>query len=301
MTIIAHTDLEQWALNDRSKELMFHSTAEKCCQSHFFNTECNIVKSNCKVSEEFAEALSCTTPGWFMSMDRTDGCSNKDDYPEEWLEPSMVNTVFFPTSKACCDEFFKGRTCVLYDDGCTIERPAPDCEDEWHPDAVTRVGCSNDSAYPDTWKKDTSGDTFFYPTAQACCNEHHSVDMTCQVRDACEFDEISLVEVTREPTSSPTMPCAWHISLEVDDRCEFSSGYPSEWNDPDNIRGNLFNSHEGCCRHHFDNAECGAAMIGGCQTPAPTRRPTKKPVYEPSSSPVPPTPYPSASPTSSKP
>lgn len=196
---------------------MFHATPEKCCSAHFKNKDCITHKSSC--SEEGGTTNNneaCTTPGWYADPINKDGCSNGNTYLDEWLTSQTSRKfMFFPTSSECCNQFFNGRNCKIYNDvGCTIdpnygsETIIPNCNDkEWHPDGKTKTGCTNDSTdYPPSWKSSNANSQYFFASAQDCCNKYPSTSTSCQVRNACDAfaDDVSTLAVTPFPSPAPT-------------------------------------------------------------------------------------------------
>ncbi|KAL7552813.1 hypothetical protein ACHAWF_018765 [Thalassiosira exigua] len=288
--------------------LMLHTTAEECCDLFYSGKTCKLYgDSRCpshpmtesgqiEVVQSPDDSLSlgdsnteaCITPGWWVEWTNQDGCSNGEDYSEDWL---AVPNMFFPSHEACCSYFFPGELCKTYDHGCTIDSTSffGDCEDQWHPEPNSGVGCTNDgSGYPSSWKDDPDDrESFFFPTALECCQEYHD-DGNCPVRDAC-YNGVTFLQITSSPTSGPTYgpnECMWHPTLEPGGaaQCDHSDSYPVSWRYPENSHTHLFGSHEECCRGAFGLDDC--ARVGICVTPSPT------------ASPIQPTQSPSAMPTS---
>lgn len=195
---------------------MFFATAENCCQTFYANKDCKIRQSGCQKDESFPQeggASSpsgtntgpCVAPGWYSENTFKDGCSNASDFPPDWLDEPLRSTVFYSSSQACCDGFYKGKPCKVYDSGCTVDQGNASCESEWHPAEGTKGECTNDSSYPSTWKDPENIDTYFFSTAEECCQRYQSGKL-CKVRDACNIhaDAVSYLEVTMSPTPAPS-------------------------------------------------------------------------------------------------
>ena len=202
--------------------------------------------------------------------------------------------MFFPTHEQCCQIFFKGfPNCIKYDEGCTIEGTSTNnndgngngdgngggiCEDEWHPDVITKTGCTNDPTdYPQEWK--TNNDNmYFFSTINECCAIYHFSGV-CPVRDACT-NTITNIDITNAPTNKPTSApneCKWHPSMKssssMKPRCDYSNEYPDAWNNPEWSDMYLFDTHLECCVGGLGvDYECD--KVAYCETPDPTFRPT---------------------------
>ena len=59
-----------------------------------------------------------------------------------------VIAIVHSTSQACCDFFFNGKECNIYEGGCEEPAPTPpeaySSKCKWHPDMETQKGCTND-------------------------------------------------------------------------------------------------------------------------------------------------------------
>ena len=101
---------------------------------------------------------SCGTAGWHpdVTSGKQDGCSNDDNYPQEWYNGALKSQMFHGSSKACCDFFFPKGGCVVYDrcggqstdatggsgSGSSSGGSSSDCA--WHANMETQNGCIND-------------------------------------------------------------------------------------------------------------------------------------------------------------
>lgn len=111
------------------KAQMFHLSAEACCDM-FFPDGCQVYGRGCQEpaglpSEAAGPSPSsnanCVSPGWHPELDNHDGCSNDENYPEQWLmSEKMKSNMFKASSEACCSLFFKDN-CEVYDLGCEID------------------------------------------------------------------------------------------------------------------------------------------------------------------------------------
>ena len=202
---------EEW-LEPQNKVHMFHDTAERCCESHFVNKECKTRESSCTREGPQNDAGAgttntgpCVAPGWYPENIYRDGCSNASDFPPDWLDEPLRSSIFYSSSQACCDGFFKGKPCKTYDSGCTVDQGNASCESEWHPAEGTKGECTNDSNYPSSWTTSENRDSYFFATAQECCLRYNGSGM-CTVRDACNIhaDGVSYLDVTLSPTFGPS-------------------------------------------------------------------------------------------------
>ena len=127
------------------------------------------------------------------------GCSNDSNFPKEWLRDDFRSHMLHPTPLDCCNAFLAGKQCKAYESGCVYS--AATCEGgKWHPDALTRTGCSNDEP-PESWD-DAKLATVMYDSAADCCQVYHSGG-TCAVRHKCKTG-VEYLTVTARPTEVPT-------------------------------------------------------------------------------------------------
>ncbi|EJK46915.1 hypothetical protein THAOC_34397, partial [Thalassiosira oceanica] len=139
--------------------------------------------------------------GWHADMNNQDGCSNDSNFPKEWLSDNFRSHMLHPNPSDCCKAFLAGKQCKAYDSGCVYS--APTCEGgRWHPDALSRTGCSNDEP-PAAWD-DAKLAAMMFDSAADCCQVHHS-GWTCVVRDHCSKTGVEYLTVTARPTEAPTL------------------------------------------------------------------------------------------------
>merc|ERR1712194_323676 len=136
---------------------MFHASVTECCEAVFSGKSCKHYNHGCHggatpastdkpasdnpaptpstsastdkpVSDNPAPTPSlregCSEHGWHIQYKNNDGCTNDDNIIRMWLLPSWIDLMFYQTPEACCDQFFKGRECKIYDAGCDDSAPA---------------------------------------------------------------------------------------------------------------------------------------------------------------------------------
>jgi len=120
-------------------------------------------------------------------------CSNDDNYPGTWNQPSMSPTFLFASSDECCAAFYSDGTCAV-DNVCPtgIEplvaavAPAPECDKKkWHPLTVADRICTNEENYPPLWDTSAYSAHYLLSSAEECCQEFYGGG-ACQIVDACE-------------------------------------------------------------------------------------------------------------------
>jgi len=162
---------ESW-LKPGLKNIMFHASAEECCEAVFSGRSCKLYDQGCQSTDKPAPDASAPTPstpastddncsehGWHVDVVNGDGCSNSDDYRESWLKPGLKNIMFHASAEECCKAVFSGRSCKHHSHGCndgatpaSTDKPAPTpskpastnkpVSDNPAPTPPSREGCS---------------------------------------------------------------------------------------------------------------------------------------------------------------
>jgi len=210
-------------LQDQMRVHMFHASHQDCCKAIFvgraasckkYDLGCTKVVEVGKVTKQPTPPPTpppidpnCVIPGWHaeMSTGLRDGCANDDNFPSDWLQSGLKQSMFFPTSKACCDQFFANKPCKVYQRGCRIDASLlEECDvPNYHPDKKkgnTYVGCTNDAEYPKEW---VGRRNWEFASAMECCKKFHDGNGRCPVREGCT-DRVSYLDITKAPTKRPT-------------------------------------------------------------------------------------------------
>ena len=136
---------EIWA-SDNLKAEMFHPSWEACCQAFFPPGECAKydicadidTNSGGGSTEPIQRDTPTPTPGtkicpygWHVHKTSNLGCSNSDDIVESWLQPDLVEYMFYVKHEDCCKKFFpiSNGACPKYDVGCQVEGDDKPVED----------------------------------------------------------------------------------------------------------------------------------------------------------------------------
>jgi len=231
----------------------------------------------------------CTEHGWHINLATDDGCSNDDEFVQQWLDPSIKDRMFFPTSQACCEALFKGKKCHVY--GCagwvddhgstpTVPTPAAAVEDDlacegyhgWHINRAKQDGCTDDVNYPEAWLEPLMKNNMFKPTAEACCAQLFP-NKDCEVYD------------TGCGGSAPEATCGehgWHIDRENNDGCTNDENIAEAWLHP-STKDRMFKATSKECCDIFFPQGCKIYDCGG-SSPEPAQEPSAGPV-KPSSFP----------------
>ena len=198
------------------KEFMFFETSNECCQMLFNGKEedddCKVHDHGCQQKSSPSSAAdaaynkdgenadndtsSCISIGWHVHLLKKDGCTNDDNYEDEWKKPGMKEYMIFDSAEQCCTTFFTNgecqiykSDCVLYDEGgdnlildenCDRDESSPHL---WHPNFETKAGCTNDDNIPQEYSKGSSHTEYVFDTAQSCCEQYSNQDGICPVVD----------------------------------------------------------------------------------------------------------------------
>lgn len=267
--------IQGWLMNPEVTKKMFHPTAEACCEAIFPNKKCEIYDTGCYAQPAGAPvdqgpappvpspatpeptgnspASECSEHGWHVDRIHNDGCTDNNDIIDGWLiNPEFKARMFHPTVEACCEQFFPGKPCEIYDTGCLsqpateppdpaptppvpspeesnpdqssapVEPPAPSCsENGWHIHRLNNDGCSDDGDILQGWLLDALKDKMFHPTAESCCEQFYK-GKDCKIYDnGCSQPAPAPVpEETAVPTpASPATPFSGE-DFEVGDLSE---------------------------------------------------------------------------------
>jgi len=309
------------------------------CSSPFNNNEPVATPAETPPSEETAAAaLTASTAverrtktscihQWHMDIQHDDGCTNDMNYPNEWIASKEVSQLMFhDTAQRCCDKFYAGRECVIYDDGggCQLEAAATSPESGlateavaeslvgtsscvWHPSQTSMGSCIYSNKYPTPWNDPNWKHMYLFDTHEECCLAAHSV-LGCMREMDCETPKPTSQPVTTKPTSQPvtTKPTRQLPVTPRPTRKKTSKKpTPQPTNAPtstyfiDHFSGlcrdaayvdqphyitTTFGRYESCCEASFAKAKCLAAMAlledDNNTTPAPVPI-TDSPTYLP--------------------
>ncbi|KAL7543342.1 hypothetical protein ACHAXR_012659 [Thalassiosira sp. AJA248-18] len=222
------------------RQSMFHKTEKACCDFFFPDKTCEVYSSDCKAPGSAPPPSSSSSCKWHPDMTTQNGCSNDDNYPEEWLEPRVASHMFHATAQKCCDEFYLGKSCELYDRGCqALAGPAPEpavpppeptdppsepagpppepaaplpeiavppvnvkcVSPGWHPDIRNQDGCSDGE---DQWLQAKMKTNMFQQSSSKCCERFYP-GKDCKVyEDGCKIDPNIDAASRPKPTPKPT-------------------------------------------------------------------------------------------------
>lgn len=126
-------------------------------------------------------------------------------FPEQWLESREIISMFYPTPESCCEFYapgMPGGRCQIHNYGCEIDEGLKCDANVWHPYSDGRSGgCTNEKGYPSRWRG--SDGVYLFESAKECCQEWHE-DGVCEVADGCMGVVVETMDVTEEPTRSPS-------------------------------------------------------------------------------------------------
>lgn len=151
----------------------------------------------------------CENRRWHIDIENPtqQGCSNSWKVPNHWRLPEHKARMFYDSYEECCS--------FLYGDGeCNIanlcdEVDPQQAEDDhcgrnpkWHIDLDTKVGCTNNPRFPDSWKDVVD---YFFDTPESCCQKFVDRGVPCTVHDICgrqlhnEMRVIMIAETVEAP------------------------------------------------------------------------------------------------------
>jgi hypothetical protein len=244
----------QWDA-DNLRDMYLHSSLHNCCAMFFYvhGKEC-IHEDICAVEVDEETYDPCTAK-WHPNHVNQDGCSNSEDFPEEWLGN---DSLFFGSAGDCCDSMFGARDCVVYDE-CedrevsTTEPPlhtdppepsthAPDassteppCQSaKWHLSEDFRM-CTNSLSYPEFWNTPVLAPIYLLSTVEECCINFFGGDCI-DIEDVCA----PLCESAK-----------WHPSPDSKSCTNARDHYPLIWDSEDLAPVYLHSTAISCCDKFF--------------------------------------------------
>ena len=223
------------------KEFMFFETSNECCQTLFNGKEgyddCKVHDHGCQQQSSPSSAAggenadidtpSCISIGWHVHLLKKDGCTNDDNYEEEWKKPGMKEYMIFDSADECCTTFFPNGECQIYKSNCALfEEDGDNILDEncdkdestshlWHPNFETKAGCTNDDNIPQEYLEGSSHTEYVFDAAQSCCEQYSNQDGICPVVDICSTIG-AVTYLSGVSLSSWGVCCTLLIWLELD-------------------------------------------------------------------------------------
>ena len=223
----------------------FFDTPQECCEFFSWDSE------KCKI-DDVCKPPSCSDLKFHPGNTPDSGCTNSEDYHEQWDEPYYQEHLFHDTALECCDMFWVNRDgpCPIVDVCAPTATPttAPElsCEElKFHPATTDEGGCTNTQVHPEVWTTVDMKDHFFFDTAMECCEIFGDYDGSCAIVDICA------------PTGSPTTALSksersceklkFHPATTESGGCTNSQVYPEEWTTVDMKDYFFFDSATECC------------------------------------------------------
>jgi hypothetical protein len=187
--------------------------------------------------------------------------------------------MFYKTSKKCCEAFFPGKKCKVFDYGCGTSKdpppPAPGSSPEmpgstgvvgcvgnsgkgkygWHMDRTHNDGCTNDENISSAWTNPNVASRMFHDTVEECCNEFFP-DRECKVYGV----------GCATTSSGGDYTCGangWHLNRDTNEGCTNDNNILASWTNPMLIDRMFFSSAQACCQNFFKGISCD---IQNCAT-----------------------------------
>ena len=126
---------EAW-LAPELADKMFFAELEDCCNAFFPSSggACPVEDTGCFVASSDGGGIDNgggepddTEPPsnqcnyrWHLDKLTQQKCSNSDEIYEGWLDPMIVDRMFFAELEDCCNTFFPGDDCQVEDTGCVV-------------------------------------------------------------------------------------------------------------------------------------------------------------------------------------
>ena len=131
--------------------------------------ECAAVEDNLNVINptSYTDKYQCGKK-WHVNLEKTWGCSNSKDFPDDWWLASEVDHMLHDTPESCCNEIFGNPDCDKTDE-CATEINNPCADPVWHYDKENNL-CTNNGNYPVMWELDD--DKHLFQTE--CCEKNAS-------------------------------------------------------------------------------------------------------------------------------
>ena len=331
-----------WLDDEDLKAKMLHPTSKGCCDHFFPNEKCKTNNvADCSGSEGGPDGEGSVVTvldnegcegarGWHVNTATNDGCSDSNQYPQSWEDENLAVQFFKSSWAECCDEFFAGRECKVYDNGCNgiisgggdaPPGPVPPPSGSsrchgWHMNKASPDGCIDDENIDQAWLNENIKHIMLHPTSEACCN-HFFQDRECKVY------EVGCTESAPGPgpaddggstagddTADAGTVCGghgWHVDKNNNDGCSNDDNFTPAWLDNPGLKEMMFyTTPQACCDHFFKGkaADCQHHDCngGGPAPPPPVPQDSAPPPDGPQDSappPVPPPPVPPPGPASS--
>eukprot|EP00986_Skeletonema_menzelii_P008291 scaffold3437_cov145-Skeletonema_menzelii.AAC.23 len=157
---------------------------------------CEVI-DECAVEEEEVSDIEVQTDPdrqqcgqkWHMNLEKTWGCSNSKDFPDDWWFAGNVEQMLHDTPESCCNEIFGSPDCEITDE-CATDMDNLCTAPVWHYDSANHF-CTNHGNYPIMWELEE--ERFLYQTHEECCEKNASWLQGCNVHDFCsEWNEVAV-------------------------------------------------------------------------------------------------------------
>jgi len=135
----------------------------------------------------------------------------------------------------------------------------------WHPDPVSKDGCSNKDNVPDAWYE--SSNALIFDSVFDCCQEIYlSKNSDCVIRDDCMI--LGGTSTGYMGDALDCVPALWHVDFDTL-RCSNAHDYPAGWS---LATGELYEDAACCCSEnsYFLSADypkediCAPLLLSSC-------------------------------------
>lgn len=187
-----------WDNGDSYVGLTTFTSISDCCATIEANgRSCEVIDECAVVAEEEVNDIKSQSyhdrqkcgQKWHMNLERTWGCSNSKDFPDDWWFEENVEQMLHDTPESCCNEIFGNPDCEITDE-CATDINTPCTEPVWHYDSENHL-CTNHGNYPMMWELEE--EKYLYQTHEECCEKNASwlQERHCNVHDFCiEWNEV---------------------------------------------------------------------------------------------------------------
>eukprot|EP00579_Thalassiosira_antarctica_P015944 CAMPEP_0201947608 /NCGR_PEP_ID=MMETSP0903-20130614/55033_1 /ASSEMBLY_ACC=CAM_ASM_000552 /TAXON_ID=420261 /ORGANISM="Thalassiosira antarctica, Strain CCMP982" /LENGTH=403 /DNA_ID=CAMNT_0048490759 /DNA_START=67 /DNA_END=1274 /DNA_ORIENTATION=+ len=225
-------------------EVVMFDSSQYCCHALLeimgdgYFGECSIINDCSKADNRniatTERRAACISKGWHTDITHGNGCSSDDNYPQEWIANLEIKVhMFHDTAQKCCDKFYAGGDCQIYDSGCQLEattatvtstmimtsskpankmlaesKSAPSCA--WHPSmgANSMSSCAYSSSYPAAWDNPQWRHMYLYDSHAECCKGSFDLG-DCGRVVICETSRPTMkptnkLHTARDPTPPPS-------------------------------------------------------------------------------------------------
>ncbi len=167
---------------------IFPSISDCCAAIEANGRSCKVI-DDCAAEEDVNDIYNdhCGQK-WHMDLERTWGCSNSNDFPDDWWYQENVEQMLHDTPESCCNEIFGNPDCEITDE-CATEIDNPCTSPVWHYDSENHL-CTNHGNYPMIWESEEA--KYLCQTHEECCEKNASWSgRHCIVHDFCnEWNEV---------------------------------------------------------------------------------------------------------------